>query len=69
MDISSVTGVANLATNANNAQANDAVGIAVLNKALDAQVQSAAALIKSVAETPQPTALPDTVGGNINVTA
>ncbi|WPL16256.1 hypothetical protein Thiowin_01209 [Thiorhodovibrio winogradskyi] len=69
MDMSSVSGVANLATNANNAQIKDAVGISVLNKALDAQVESATALIKSVAESPQPSALPDNVGGNVNVTA
>ncbi|EIC20169.1 YjfB family protein [Thiorhodovibrio frisius] len=69
MDISSVSGVASLATNSNNAQVSDAVGISVLNKALDAQVQGAAALIESIAETPQATALPDNVGGNVNVTA
>lgn len=69
MDISSVSGVANLATNANNSRVNDAVDLRVLNMALDAQVQGAAALIESIAQTPQPTALPDNVGGNINVTA
>ncbi len=69
MDISSVSGIASLATNASNAQANDDLGIAVLNKALDAQVESAAALINSVAESPQTAGLPDNVGRNINLTA
>jgi hypothetical protein len=69
MDVSSVAGIASLATNANNSQTNDAVDISVLNMALDAQVQGAAALIESIAESPQATALPDNVGGNINVTA
>ena len=68
MDVSSVAGVASLATNANNTRTNDAVDIKVLNMALDAQVQGAAALIDSIAQSPQ-TALPDNVGGNINVTA
>jgi len=69
MNISSVSGVASLATNASNTKTNDAVDIAVLNKALDAQVKGAAALIQGVAESPRPTALPDNVGTQLNVKA
>ena len=69
MDISDVSGIASLAINANNAQTKDAVDVSILNKALDAQAVSAAALIATITESPQPAALPDNVGRNVNVTA
>jgi hypothetical protein len=66
MDMSSVSGIASLATNANSAQTSDALGVRVLNKALDAQVQTAAALIESVAQSAPPAALPGEPGAILN---
>ena len=57
MDISGVQ----TASIASSVGSNDAVGVAVLKKAMDIQEQSAAQLIQSIPE------LPDNLGQNINV--
>ncbi len=57
MDISGVQ----TASIASNTGQNDAVGIAVLKKAMDIQEQAAVQLIQSIPE------LPDNLGQNINV--
>ena len=57
MDISGVQ----TAAIASNVGQNDAVGIAVLKKAMDIQEQAAVQLIQSIPE------LPDNLGQNINV--
>ena len=57
MDISGVQ----TASIASNVGQNDAVGIAVLKKAMDIQEQSALQLIQSIPE------LPDNLGQNINI--
>ncbi len=57
MDISGVQ----TASIASNVGQNDAVGIAVLKKAMDIQEQSAVQLIQSIPE------LPDNLGQNVNV--
>ncbi len=66
-----VTGIANLATNMSENATNQAVGIAVLKKALDAQAGNAAALIAALPPiTPSaPASLPPHLGQNINTTA
>ncbi|HGX94004.1 MAG TPA: putative motility protein [Candidatus Tenderia sp.] len=70
MDISSVLNPA--VTQATRQKSGEAVSLAVLNKALDVEVNAAAELINSVA---QPTAsvptekLPPHLGRNLNVTA
>lgn len=48
-----------------------AAGTSVLNKAIDAQAQSALTLIQSIAQTPVVSAanLPSNLGQNINTTA
>ena len=57
MDISGVQ----TASIASNVGQNDAIGIAVLKKAMDIQEQSAVQLIQSIPE------LPDNLGQNINI--
>jgi hypothetical protein len=57
MDISGVQ----TASIASSVGQNDAVGIAILKKAMDIQEQSAVQLIQSIPE------LPDNLGKNINV--
>lgn len=68
-----ITGVASSAVQqASRQRTGDDLGIAVLNKALDVEVSSAATLINSVAQPPEqiPTEkLPPHLGRNINVTA
>lgn len=51
--------------------AGDAVGMAVLKKAMDIQAQNAAALIAALPQPPQQSAanLPPNLGQNINTTA
>lgn len=71
MDISA--GISNAAIAATAQRTGDAVAMKTLNKAMDVQVQSAAALISSAVQTSQAIqshrGLPDNVGRNINVTA
>ena len=63
----STSGLATLATAMSQARTEDAVGVAVLKKALDIQKESAAQLLQSL---PTPTAaLPAGVGGRIDTTA
>ena len=68
-----ITGVANgAALQASRQRTGDALGIAVLNKALDVEVSSAATLINSVAQPPEEIPaekLPPHLGRNLNVTA
>lgn len=65
MDVSSI---AALATNMSSTRTDQAVGIAVLKKALDMQTTSAAILLDAL--TPATSAnLPSNLGQNINTTA
>jgi hypothetical protein len=65
MEISSI---ANLATSMAATATNDAVSMAVLKKALDAQASSAAALLQAIPPAPVPN-LPSHLGQNVNTTA
>jgi hypothetical protein len=60
--------IANLATTLANTATNQAVGIAVLKKAMDVQASSAAAMLEAL---PPATAanLPSHLGQNVNTTA
>jgi hypothetical protein len=62
-------GIANLATSLSQAGTQQAVGTAVLKKALDAQSTSAAALIAALPPVPSAPRLPANLGNNINTTA
>lgn len=63
-----VTNIANLATTIATTASNQAVGVAVLKKAMDVQASSAAALLEAL---PPATGanLPPHLGQNINTTA
>jgi hypothetical protein len=63
-----ISGIANLATRIDTARTNQAVGIAVLNKALDVQVANAATLLQALPPL-QPANLPRHLGQNVNTTA
>lgn len=62
MDVSATS--SSLATNAN-----DQVGTSVLKKAMDAEKQSAQALIDSATKTVSSANLPPNLGQNVNTTA
>ena len=64
MDVNSI---ANLATNMAQERTSQAVGVAVLKKALDVQASSAMALIAALPPTPQ--SLPPNLGQSVNVAA
>jgi len=67
-----IQGIANAATLSSQAKVGEAVGLAVLKKALDIQSSSAMALIQSIPDlTPSPSTsqLPDHLGRNLNVSA
>jgi len=59
-------GIAGLATSMANTATQQAVGTAVLKKALDSQSAAASALISAL---PQPQRLPSNLGNTINTTA
>lgn len=61
-----VGNIANLATSMALARTDQAIGIAVLKKALDAQASGAIALIAAI---PAPQNLPSNLGQNVNTTA
>lgn len=63
MDVSSI---ANLATAMANQRTGDAIGIAVLKKALDTQSSSALALLQAL---PQPVSNPPNLGNSIDTRA
>lgn len=63
MDISSIASTASSMAQAN---ANDAVGIAVFRKALDTAASSATQLIESI---PQPPSNPPHLGNSVDVSA
>lgn len=64
-----VNGIANLASGIAQAGTSQAIGITVLKKALDAQSESAAALIQAIEPAPTAPNLPPHLGQNINTTA
>ncbi|MFZ6648097.1 YjfB family protein [Undibacterium sp. TJN25] len=64
-----VTGIASLATTMADVGTSQAVGIAVLKKALDATSESAMALIEAIPDSPTVSNLPSHLGRNINTTA
>lgn len=63
MDITSMGGLSAVLSQT---QASDAVGIAVLKKAMDIQAQMATQLIQSL---PQPASNPPNLGNNVDVKA
>jgi len=63
-----VTNIANLATTIATTASNQAVGVAVLKKAVDIQASSAAALLEALPPTTSAN-LPDHLGQNVNTTA
>ena len=64
-----VTGIAELSTAMANTSTQQAVGIAVQKKAMDAQASSAAALIEALPPVTSSPNLPSHLGSNINTTA
>lgn len=64
-----VTGIAELSTAMANTSTQQAVGIAVQKKAMDAQATSAAALIEALPPVTSAPSLPSHLGNNINTTA
>lgn len=62
-----VSGIANLATAMSNTRTEQAIGIAVLKKAMDLNAAGALALIEAIPNTPQH--LPAHLGQHINTTA
>lgn len=63
-----VNNIANLATTIANTATHQAVGIAVLKKAIDVQASSAAALLEALPPATAPN-LPSHLGQNVNTTA
>jgi hypothetical protein len=64
-----VSAIASLATNMASALNNQAIGIAVLKKALDTETAGAAGLLAAVPSAPSGPNLPSHLGQNINTTA
>ncbi|WP_394808257.1 YjfB family protein [Nitrosomonas sp.] len=64
-----VAGIANLATAMADASTNQAVGIAVLKKAIDINAAGALALIEALPDINSTQNLPAHIGKNINTTA
>ena len=65
-----VNGIAGLATSMAEFSANQAVGIAVLKKAIDSNAAGALALIEAIPDANQTSAsLPQHLGQNVNTTA
>ncbi len=64
-----VTGIANVATAMSDASTNQAVGIAVLKKAIDLNAAGALALIEALPDNTSTQNLPAHLGKNINTTA
>lgn len=64
-----VTGIASVATSMAEFSANQAVGIAVLKKAMDLNAAGALALIEAIPATNQTANLPLHLGKNVNTTA
>jgi hypothetical protein len=70
MDISGVAGITSKITEMATGQTNEAVGMAVLKKAMDIDASSAAALIDAIPAAPAAAHnLPPHLGQNINTTA
>ena len=63
-----VNSIASLATSMASSRTDQAIGIAVLKKALDAETQTATALISALPASPG-ASLPSNLGQNINTTA
>lgn len=64
-----VNGIANIATAMADFSSNQAVGIAVLKKAIDLNAAGALALIQAIPDNQPTSNLPAHLGQNINVTA
>lgn len=64
-----VTGIASVATSMAEFSANQAVGIAVLKKAMDLNAAGALALIEAIPAANQTANLPLHLGKNVNTTA
>lgn len=70
MDISGVAGITSKITEMATAQTNEAVGMAVLKKAMDIDTSNAAALIDAIPAAPDVAHnLPPHLGQNVNTTA
>ncbi|MEN3294238.1 MAG: hypothetical protein V7642_3491 [Burkholderiales bacterium] len=63
-----INGIVNLATRMDATRTEQAIGIAVLKKALDTQATSAAALIQALPPV-QSASMPPHLGQNVNTTA
>jgi hypothetical protein len=64
-----VSGIANLATSLTDSGTKQALGIAVLKKALEAESSAAMALINALPSAPSSSNLPPHLGQNVNTTA
>lgn len=64
-----VTDIASTATAISNASTNQAIGIAVLKKAIDLSAEGALALIEAIPDNSPTQNLPAHLGQNINTTA
>lgn len=64
-----VTDIASTATAISNASTNQAIGIAVLKKAIDLSAEGALALIEAIPDNSSTQNLPAHLGQNINTTA
>lgn len=69
MDIREINSVANFATIQKSTENQDAVGIAVLKKAIDVQASTTTALIEALPPATPVSNLPPHLGSNINTTA
>lgn len=69
MDISGVAGVTSQVAAMASSQTNEAVGMAVLKKAMNIDAANAAALINAIPAAPAAPNLPLHLGQNINTTA
>lgn len=65
----SVSSIGSLSTNLSPAKTDQAIGIAVLKKALDSEKSTASALLDALPSVPTTSSLPSNLGRTINTTA
>ncbi|WP_344761222.1 YjfB family protein [Actimicrobium antarcticum] len=65
----SVSSIASLVSNASATRTDQAISIAVLKKALDAETSTASALLDALPAVPTTSSLPPNLGRTINTTA
>lgn len=64
-----VSAIGSLSTNLSTAKTDQAIGIAVLKKALDSETSTASALLDALPKVPTTSNLPPNLGRTINTTA